>query len=296
MTATTVAAPIARRGSRRVRRERVLGLSLTLPTVLLMLALTAVPVIEVVYGAFSEDGRRAYSRLVRTPGFPQMLRNTMEWVVICVVGAVLLGFLAALVLSQKRLRWPGLWRSILLLPWITPAVVTATVWKWLYSRDYGMINGVLQRVGIIDEPVSWLTNSTVVLPALAMVQVWASFPFVMMLISAALQAVPEEVREAAQLDGANAVQVFFRVILPALRDIAFIVVLIVVVWSFNSFVPVWVITQGGPAGASNILAVQLYQQFQNGTSASVSVIALIQLVISMLFASVYVRQTRRADS
>lgn len=277
-------------------RDNRSGWLLVLPSVLVLGVLTLYPLATIVTGAASADGVEAVSRLVGSPGFAQMMINTVQWVVLSTTGALLLGFGAALALQHRQVRFAGLWRSLLIVPWVTPLVVTATVWKWMYSTDYGTVNAALLAVGVISEPVTWLTNSALVLPALAAVQVWATFPFVMLMVSAGLQAIPDELVEAAQLDGAGVWRVFTHVTLPGLRDIAFIVSLIITVWSLNAFVPIWIITRGGPGGASNILPVQLYQAFQNGSSADVSVIAVLQLVASMALAWFYVQRTRKADA
>jgi len=286
---------VERRAQRARRRTTRRGWLLSLPTILVLIALAGVPVITVFIGALSADGWDAFQIIIKDPGFAQMMYNTVIWIVICLVGAIVLGYLLALALNNRRIKLVGMWRSLLLIPWITPTVAAATAWKWMFSRDFGTLNGVLQNLGLIDEPISWLTDPVLVLPALALVQVWCTFPFVMLMVTSGLQAISDEIYEAAVIDGANAWHTLRYIILPALRDVTFILILIVTVWALNSFVPVWVITKGGPAGASTILPVALYQQFQNGSVASVSVIALFQLLVSMTLAWFYVRKTTKDD-
>lgn len=290
-----VTASMARRSVRMRRRLDLKGWLLSLPTIAVLTALAAVPVITVFVGALSADGAEAFMAVIKDPSFGRMMWNTLLWIVICLVGALVSGYLLALALNAKRVKLVGMWRSLLLIPWITPNVVAATAWKWVFGRDFGTLNGVLQQLGIIQEPVSWLTDPYLVLPAVALVQVWCTFPFVMLMVTSGLQAIPEEVYEAARLDGANAWHTLRHIILPALRDVTFILVLIVTVWALNAFLPVWVITKGGPAGASTILPVALYQAFQNGSVSSVAVIALFQLVISMTLAWFYVRRSLKDD-
>jgi len=278
-----------------MRRNDRRGWFLSLPSILVLLALAGVPTVYVILGAFSADGVDAFDTIVHDPGFSQMMVNTGIWVVIALVGALVVGYLAAIALNHKGVRLTGMWRALLLIPWITPHVAAATAWKWMFGTEYGTLNGLLLQLHIIHEPISWLTNTTLVLPALALVQVWSTFPFVMMMVTSGLQSIPDEVYEAAQLDGARPFDTLRFIILPALRDVTFILVLIVTVWALNSFVPVWVITRGGPAGASTILPIKLYQEFQNGSASSVSVIALFQLLVSMTLAWFYVQRTQKGD-
>lgn len=276
-------------------RKARLGWLLSAPSILVMGALTVVPMVSMIVTALSASGLQKLGDLATLPSFAQMIGNTIVWLVIGSVGSMVFGFGAALAIQHSAIRLKGLWRSLLILPWITPSVVAATDWKWLYSRDYGILNALLLQIGAIPEPISWLTDTRVALVAVAMVHVWATFPFVMLMLSAGLQAVPDELYEAARLDGANRRQAFWNITVPSLRDIVFIVGLIVTVWTFNSFVPIWIITGGGPAGATNILSVQLYQAFLLGDYSTISIIAVIQLLFSLALAAVYVQRTRKAE-
>lgn len=291
---TAISSPTAGSRDRRIRRRAsVRAWSLSSPAVIAMVALAGVPLVTVIVGALSSEGIAAAERIVANPAFGTMLRNTVVWVAISLLGAMVVGYLAAAALNTRGIRLQGMWRAMLLIPWITPTVAAATAWKWVFGRDFGSLNALLLAMGVIDEPVSWLTDPVLVLPALALVQVWCTFPFVMLMVSSGLQSISDETREAASLDGASAIQTFRHIVLPALRDVTFILLLIVTVWALNSFVPVWVITRGGPAGSSTILSIELYNQFLNGNASSVSVFALLQLVVSMSIAALYVRQTRK---
>ncbi|MDQ7903635.1 sugar ABC transporter permease [Phytohabitans sp. ZYX-F-186] len=280
------------RAPRADARRAWTGRALTAPAVLVMVALAGLPMVTVVVGGFSASGWDALRDLAGSPAFGQMLRNTAVWVVLSVVGALVIGYAAALLLAHRSVRLPGVWRSLLLIPYITPAIVSATVWKWYLSRDFGLLNEALRRLGIVDGPVDWLSNTHVVLPALAAIQVWATFPFVMLFVSAGLQAIPAERFEAARLFGAGPFAILRYVVLPALRGVTFILVLIITVWALNSFVIIWVVTRGGPAGASTILPVTIYQAFKSGNYASVYAVAVIQLAVTMLLVGLYARRSQ----
>jgi len=272
---------------KRLRRDAFL---LTLPAVVLITVMTVIPVIAVIQRAIA--GNEAFGRLVTTPGFGSTMWNTLQWTVVAVAGALVIGYLGALVLQSRYLRLTGLWRSILLVPWIIPGVVGATLWKWSFSRDYGQINQILIDIGFTKTPIDWLTNPHIVLWALVIVQIWSTAPFVVLLISAGLTSIPAERYEAARLDGAGVFRLFGSITLPALSATTALATLTLVTWALNAFTIIWVATAGGPAGASTILPVLLYQAFQTGDQNLVSAIAILQLVISVIFAAIYVRAVR----
>ncbi|RLP74564.1 sugar ABC transporter permease [Mycetocola tolaasinivorans] len=273
-----------------LKRNRKVGFYLTLPAVLLMAAMTIIPVVSVLQRALS--GNEAFGRLFTSPGFSQVMVNTALWTVLSVVGALVLGYFGAMILQSKYLRGVGLWRSLFLIPWIIPGVVGATIWKWNFSRDYGQINQVLLNMGVISSPIEWLSDPNLVLFALVIVQIWSTAPFVILLVSAALTGIPAERYEAARLDGANGFNLLRYITLPAVSATTALSALTLVTWALNAFTIIFVATKGGPAGSSTILPVLLYQAFQTGDESMVAVIALLQLVLSAIFATVYIRSMR----
>lgn len=269
--------------------------ALTGPALVAMGLLTVVPILVVVSRAASAEGRVVAGSLLGSSQFHQILGRTGLWTVTSVVGALLIGFTAALILQSGYVRWQGLWRGILMVPWIIPGVVGATIWKWGYSSTYGLLNHVLVSIGLVDSPVQWLSNPGIVLYALAAVQVWSTAPFVMLLLGAALTSIPGERYEAARLDGASAVRLFRHITLPAVHATAAIATLMLITFALNAFTIIWVSTAGGPVGASTILPVELYRAFQNGDDTTVAVIACVQLLISAVFALIYVRSIKAGD-
>ncbi|MGW4465160.1 carbohydrate ABC transporter permease [Micromonospora sp. NPDC004704] len=278
--------PAGRPGTGATRR----GIALMLPAAILMAVLTVVPVIAVLQRAFSDT--EAFSRLFDAPNFGRIMLNTLVWTLVSVVGAVLIGYAAALLLRSPYLRLTGVWRGLLMIPWIIPGVVGATVWRWSLSSDYGLVNHWLIQANVIQHPIAWLSNPDVVLYAVAMIQIWTTAPFVMLMVSAALTGIPAERYEAARLDGASGWQIFAYIVLPAIRSTTWIAVLTLVTWALNSFTIIWVMTSGGPAGASTILPIQLYQAFQRGDQSLVSAIAVLQLAICAVFVAIYARAMR----
>ncbi|SCE09007.1 sugar ABC transporter permease [Streptomyces sp. DvalAA-19] len=286
MTTTTPGAALR-------RRHREHPVALLLPAAIATAVLMLIPIIATVVRVIA-DGGTGLSRLFRTPDVGQVFLNTLYWTVGSVVGAILIGYAGALLLQSKKLRFTGVWRSLLMIPWIVPGVVAATVWRWTLSTDYGILNQVLLDIGLIGEPVRWLSDPDIVLWAVALIQIWVTAPFVMLMVSAALTSIPSERYEAARLDGAGNFAVLRYIILPAIRPTTGICVLTLAIWALNSFTIIWVATSGGPAGASTILPILLYQAFQNGDQALVSAVALVQVLIGAVFAYFFV-QTMRND-
>ena len=272
------------------------GWLLCLPAIALALLLLAVPIFLVVINGLSASGIRALKALMGGPGFSQVLVNTAIWTAISVGGSLVVGYGAALLLQHRSVRAPGLWRSLLLLPWITPAVASAQAWRWFYDGQFGYLNEILRRLELIHGPLYWLLNGSLALPAVSLIQAWGTFPFVMMLVSAALQAIPADLYEAARLDGASYWKTFRFVVLPSLRDVTFILSLITTVWAINSFVFVWVITSGGPAGDTTTLPVQIYSSFQAGDYPTVYLVALFEFVVTMFLAGAYIHRSRTLET
>lgn len=280
-------------GTAGTRRRSGRPVALMLPALVLTVVLMVVPIGTTIVRVIT-DGGEGLVRLFSAPNIWPVMGNTLLWTVGSVVGGVFIGYLGALVLQSKHLRLVGLWRGLVMIPWIIPGVVAATVWRWTLSTDYGILNQTLLDIGFIDSPIRWLSNPDIVLMAVALIQIWVTAPFVMLMVSAALTGIPEERYEAARLDGAGNLTILWHIILPAIRTTTGICVLTLAIWALNSFTIIWVTTSGGPAGASTILPILLYQAFQNGDQTLVYAVAFVQLVIGAVFAVLFAR-TMRTD-
>lgn len=275
------------------RRRNARPVALMLPALVLTVVLMVVPIGTTIVRVIA-DGGAGLVQLFAMPNIGPVLWNTLIWTVGSVVGGVVVGYLGALVLQSKKLRLVGLWRGLVMIPWIVPGVVAATIWRWTLSTDYGILNQTLIDVGLIDAPIRWLSNPDIVLIAVALIQIWVTAPFVMLMVSAALTGIPEERYEAARLDGAGGAAILWHIILPAIRTTTGICVLTLAIWALNSFTIIYVTTSGGPAGSSTILPILLYQAFQNGDQTLVYAVAFVQLVIGAVFAVLFAR-TMRTD-
>jgi len=233
-------------------------------------------------------GFENYNRLFSNPQFGKTMINTLIWTGSTVVLSFLIGLIIALMINQEQVKYKGFWRSMIFIAWIIPGVVKATSWKWLFSFDGGMINHLLSKIGIIDNPIPWLISPKYSMLSLIIVQVWACSPYVMLMMTAGLQQMPKDVYESADLDGASGFQKMFKITLPMLKDITFICLLLVLIWAINEFSLIWIMTSGGPASSTTTLSLMVYNQFKVLNLNAASASAVMQLIISMIFAAIYV--------
>ncbi|GIQ70092.1 sugar ABC transporter permease [Xylanibacillus composti] len=282
-------------------REARRGFAFAAPGVLVTAILVLFPIAYVLYLSFFQVdagssrfvGFENFQAIMTEPKFGRIVWNTLWWTISTVVLAFLLGAGTAMLINQDYIRAKGMWRTILLLSWITPGVVKATVWKWLYSTDFGMINHGLMSLNILQEPVAWLMNPSYSLAAVILVQIWATFPYVMLMISAGLQAIPKDLFEVADMEGASFWQRIRYIYIPQLKDVTFICVLILVIWSLNEFSIIWIITQGGPMGSSQVLSLSIYDKFRSFDISGAAATSVLQLVACLVFAAWYIRKSNK---
>jgi len=230
-----------------------------------------------------------YGRILAAESFHEATRNTLVWTAFSTLFAFLLGLGAALALDRERFGRAVL-RGTLLVPYVISAVAASYVWRWLYHSDFGVIGAILVALGITDGPINILDHRSRVMPALIVVNVWKEFPFAMIMMLAGLQTVPDQLLRAAQVDGASAWQRFWHVTVPHLKGVSLVTVLLLLVTNLNSFTIPWIMTGGGPAGASEIWITHVYQlafgRIRFGLASAYSVIL---FVVMMAMGWVYVR-------
>ncbi|QVQ52222.1 sugar ABC transporter permease [Spiractinospora alimapuensis] len=226
--------------------------------------------------------------------FWSIVGNSLIWVLGSTGLQLATGTLFAVVLNQSvRLR--GLWRGLLMVPWVMPVVVVAIVWRWIFDGEFGLANHYLLQAGILSEPVVWLGSETWVWVVLLLAGVWMGTPFVTLLVLAALQGIPDAVLEAADVDGASRWQRFWFVILPMLRPTLFIAGMIALVVTWFKFELIWALTNGGPGFATSILPTYVYsrafQDFDFGLAGAVATTAMVIVVlVAGLVAGLFARR------
>lgn len=277
------------------------------PALGVMLLVIAYPIYYTVYLSFFKTppslamsdkifvGWENYARILSSPSFREVTINTIVWTVWSTFFAVILGFGAALVLNREFIG-RGLLRGLLLIPYVISAVAASYVWRWIYHSDFGVLGAVLIQFGINEGKLNLLDNVDRVLPALIVVNVWKEFPFAMIMILAGLQTVPEQLLRAARVDGAGVVQQFLHVTLPHLKGVLIITVLLLFVANLNHFTIPWIMTGGGPAGASDIWITSIYQiafgRIRFGIASAYSVILFVVMVVIGYF---YVKALTAGD-
>jgi len=230
-------------------------------------------------------GWRNYERLIDDPVFYNTLKITLAYSGLAVVMGVGLGLIAALVLNRP---FPGrTWvRGILLFGWAVPNVAAALIWLWILNERSGILNRIVMGLGL--DRIAWLTSIDMALPSILLVTVWQVSPFVMLVMLAALQSVPEEVKEAALVDGADALNIFKSVTLPHITPMLQLVCLLVMVWSIRRFDIIYLLTGGGPVGSTSTLVVKLRQvAFENHDLGMASAYGVVGLVLALSVAAIH---------
>jgi trehalose/maltose transport system permease protein len=223
------------RHSELVRRQTRLAWILLIPSLLVVALVALVPLLQTIYQSFTNArlasqrpvewvGLANYIDLITDPAWWHSVLVTVEFTIMTVIVEFVLGIIIALVVNSN-FRGRGPMRAAMLVPWAIPTVVAASMWKWMYNDTYGVINDLLVRLHIINQNVAWVADPATSIVAIAAVDIWKTTPFVALLLLAGLQIIPGDIYEAARVDGANAVQQFFRLTLPLLQP-AIVVTLI----------------------------------------------------------------------
>jgi multiple sugar transport system permease protein len=278
-----------------------------LPAIIVMLIVIAYPIYYTVELSFFKTpanlqlkdkvfiGLDNYTAVLNSSLFREGTINTFIWTVASTFFAFLLGLGAALALHREFVG-RGVLRAILLVPYVVSAVAASYVWKWLYHSDFGVIGALVVQLGLSDEPINFLDNVNTVLPSLIVVNIWKEFSFAMVMLMAGLQTVPEQLLRAAQVDGANPWQRFWHVTFPHLKGVSMVTLLLLLVANFNSFIIPFVMTGGGPAGASDIWITQIYNlAFGRQRYGAASAYAVILFIVMMVLGYFYVKALTRGD-
>ncbi|WP_084143512.1 carbohydrate ABC transporter permease [Amycolatopsis taiwanensis] len=226
-----------------------------------------------------------YAAVFGDPAFFSALWHTLLWAAANLVLQLTLGLALALLMHQK-MAGRAFFRSVVIIPWIVPSVVVAVIWRYLLDPTSGPINQLLTGIGLMDDPPLWLSDQSTAMPVVILLSVWKWTPFVAVILLAGLQAIPEELHEAAKLDGASTVQRLRYVILPGIRMPLALASLLTLGYSVNNFNGIWLFTQGGPIGATETFTTFVYRiaftDFDLGKAAAVAVV---------LFAGLFVVST-----
>lgn len=276
-----------------------------LPSLILILAIVVFPIYELFVTSISEINRSGirqefngianYISLFKGKTFLLVLKNTLIWTFFVVGISTALSLAIATLLNQE---FPGrkLVRAALIVPWAVSLIITAAIWKYILDFNYGTLNLILKKLGIINENIYWLANASSSFPAMIAVGIFVTIPFTSFVILSGLQSISTELYEASSVDGASGWQNFIHITLPLLKPSLMVSTVLNTIYVFNSFPIIWTITKGDPVHKTDLVVTYLYklafEAKKMGEAAAVSTIA---FCVLLLFAIIYVSLTMRGD-
>lgn len=276
------------------------------PALLTMLCVVFIPVVQAIVTSFQYYDLRYPSKtqflglgnyieiFTQDQQFWPSISRTLVWVVFGVGLQFLFGFILALILNRKFFGC-GVVRALSMVPWVTPGVLIGLMWRWLYDGNYGVINDVLIRLGILEQGISFLSRHEAAMPAAVVSVVWQGIPFFALMLLAALQGVSSDMYEAADIDGASGAQKLFYITIPSIKNTLFVTVLLRIIWVANSVDIIQNMTAGGPAYATQTLSIYVYQKAHVLNLGYASAMSVILAVLLLVVAVPYLRFTFQSE-
>jgi multiple sugar transport system permease protein len=289
---------IKKRGNRTFNRFPTLFI---FPLILMIFVFLALPIIQTVLMSFQYwylpkkgpgtrfVGLNNFMLLFSDRAFSRSLWLTFLYIVVTVAARFGIGFMAALLLNAK-FAGRGIVRALIIIPWAVPEVVACLIWILMYDQEFGIVNYLLVHSHAMIENLRFLEDPASALPAAMLVNVWKGFPFVAIMLLAGLQSIPTELYEACSIDGASGLQKFKNITVPLLHPVSKIVFLLLVIWTMKDFAIAYLLANGGPSRATEILTIFIYKTafkyFDFGVASAGGVVL---LIISLIFTLFYMR-------
>lgn len=300
MSTTIATGRASRIGARLGNRDWRLGYALVLPAAVVIVGLIAYPFLDSIWMSLQTIRVGGAGRFVGLSNYASLLVGanqsvfwnsvvvTVEYTVAAEGGKFIIGLLTALILHNvMRLR--GLFRTLLFLPWAVPAVVSAYTWRWMYDDRLGLLNVLLLKTGAIHSPVLWLSNINLALWSIIVATIWQGTPFWTICYLAGLQSIPNEIYEAAHVDGAGAVDSFLHITFPNLLPVIIVTVMLSTIWTSNSLQYVYILTNGGPVNATETFPLLAYtlgmRDYNLGMAAAVPLLFFPVFAVMIYFLS-----------
>ncbi len=288
------------------KQEKITGWLLLLPALLILGLVFIYPITRAFYLSwFTENlgtqlqpvfaGLNNYQRMLGDGRFWQSIYNTSIFTVFSVVLELFLGLGVALVLN-KSFFGRGIVRTVAIIPWALPTAVMGLAWAWIFNDQYGVVNDILSRLGLIDTGINWLGTPALAMIALIVADVWKTTPFISIILLAGLQSISEDLYEAHRMDGATPWQSFYQITLPLLMPQILIALLFRFAQSFGVFDLVQVMTGGGPAGTTETVSIYIYSTIMRyldfGYGAALVVVTFLLLIAAVGITSLMLKKVR----
>lgn len=275
-----------------IKKNKLSVYGLIMPVIIFMIIVYGYPLLLTFKYSFQEvsligDGNtfigfRNYIRVLTDEKFYITLILTFKWAVFTIAIKIVSGFIMALLLNCE-LYFKKALRFLVLIPWAIPQVVVAIIWTWILDGQYGYLNYYLQKFGVIEEVIRWLSDPNLALISTSIVDAWIGIPLITMIFLSGLSSIPDSLYEAAKVDGANIFQRFRYITLPTMKKVVLISLTLTTIWTFNSFNVIYVLTGGGPMDATETMMIKIYHEafgkYNLGMSSTLSVIVFIILII-----------------
>jgi multiple sugar transport system permease protein len=276
---------------------------LVAPAVLIIIGVVFIPILNAIFMSFqSYDLRRPmnigfigfgnYVEMFKDPLFRSALLRTLIWVVFGVGFQFLFGFILAAILKRNFVG-RGLVRAVSMIPWVTPGVLIGLMWRWIYDGNLGVLNDILMKLHIIGEKIPFLSLTSSSLPCVIVTIIWQGIPFFALMLLAALEIVPDELYEAAAMDGVNPVQKLFYITIPSIKNTLYVTLLLRIIWVANSVDVIFNMTEGGPAYSTQTLSVYIYNKGNSLNLGYSSSMAIFMAILLSMVAVPYLNATFR---
>ena len=271
------------------------------PSIILMSIFIGIPIFYVFKMSMSKItkagqikgfiGFENFSDVLGTPAFSLVLKNTVVWTICVVVLSTVLGFILALLLNNE-FKGRKIARAIVVFPWATTLVIQASVWNFIINTDYGALNTLLKNLGIISSNINWTPTPEAYFAWEIACGIFVTIPFVCFTTLSGLQSIDNSLYEAATVDGANYWQKLFRITIPLVKPSLTVATVLNIIYVFNSFPIVWIMTKGDPANRTDTLVTYLYKlAFYNGKQGQAAAVSVIGFLILLVCASIYMFST-----
>jgi multiple sugar transport system permease protein len=280
----------AERSTRTPMSESLFAWLLIAPAIVFIGFIVAWPLVETIRLSFTDAdlggenwiGWANYAELFSDPKFYDIVWRTFYWMFLSVILKLVMGLIGASLLNAAV---PGkaLFRVLVMPPWVIPIAIGVIGWKWLYNGYFGLISGVLQNLGLVEDRVALLATKTSAFYSAVVTDVWVGTPMVTLFFLAAMQGVSRDLYEAAWVDGAGRWYRFRRITIPQIMPVIVSMALLSAIWTFNSFEIIWILTEGGPRGATTTLIIDTYkvaissQRFGEGAARAVVIVILLAI-------------------